>query len=125
MAGPHDGPSLPLPSLRVEVQWAAALAEAAPVWLLVSTTPCGLAVACTPARIMRAEAAAGARSVALVVDQIHPGGYVLNAVVDRDGDFAQTLFPTSGDGLAGLDRMIEVGAGRESAFTLPVLFDLP
>lgn len=125
VAGPYDGPFPTMPSLRVEVTWAAALAEAAPVWLLVSTTACGLSVACTPVRIMQAEAPAGARSVALAIEQIHPGPYVLNAVLDRDGDFAQMLFPTSGDGLAGLDRMIEVSEAGESAFTLPVVFDLP
>ena len=124
VAGPHDGPFPPLPSLAVEVTWGAALAEPAPVWLLVSTVPCGLGGACTPVRLMRAVAPAGARAVMLRIEQVHAGPYVLNAVLDRDGNFEQTLFPDSGDGIAGLDRAVEVGEG-EAAFMLPVVFDLP
>lgn len=121
--GPHDGPFPPLASIEAEVSWGEALDEATTVWLLVSTTACGLGGACTPARIMSAEAAAGATAVTLRIDQVHPGDYVLNAVLDRNHTFAMRLFPDSGDGLAGLDRQVEVAG--ETAVALPVVFDVP
>lgn len=121
--GPHDGPFPPLASIEAEVSWGAALDEATTVWLLVSTTACGLGGACTPARIMSAEAAAGATAVTLRIEQVHPGDYVLNAVLDRNHTFAMRLFPDSGDGLAGLDRRVEVAG--ETAVDLPVVFDVP
>lgn len=121
--GPHDGPFPPLASVEAEVSWGEALDEATTVWLLVSTTACGLGGACTPARIMSAEAPAGARAVTLRIDQVHPGDYVLNAVLDRNHTFAMRLFPDSGDGLAGLDRQVEIAG--ETAVALPVVFDVP
>jgi len=124
-SGPHDGPFPPMPSLEVRVTWPDPLPNATPVWLLVSTVTCGLSGQCTPARLMSGNAAAGATEMTLRIDQIHPGSVVINAVLDRDGDFRQRQFPTTGDGLAGLDREITVAAEGTTGVDAPVLFSVP
>ena len=100
---PSDAPFPPMPTLEVHASWDVPLEEAADVWLVLSDTACGLnpLVNCVPSRFMKAEAAAGATSVELVVEQIHAGQYSANAVLDRNRNMAAgILLPDTGDGVS-------------------------
>lgn len=122
---PGDAPFPPMPQLLVEASWDEPLAAPADVWVVLSTTPCGIdpLANCVPSRFMRAEAEAGATGVALTIDQIHPGAYRANAVLDRNQNMAAgILLPDSGDGVSWpLDAGADVpdsGVG-----TLPIDLD--
>lgn len=123
--GPHDGPFPPLPDLTVTATWRDPLPAPTTAWLLLSTTPCGFTGACNPARVLSAEAPAGATAVDLRLEQVHPGAYHLNVILDRNGNFPQRLFPDRGDGIAGLDHPIQVAPDGETTVERSVGLTVP
>lgn len=107
-SGPHDGPFPPLPSVEIHATWRGALDAPRTVWILLSDTPCGFAGSCHPARVLSVEAPAGATDATLRLDQVHPGAYRLNVILDRNNNFQARLFPDRGDGIAALDGAVTV-----------------
>jgi hypothetical protein len=101
-----------------------AVAADADVWLLLTTTPCGLSFACTPSRSKRVSVVAGASRAVVVLEQLHAGDYAANAILDRDRNLADALVPTPGDGAARLDAQIIVGSTDVSE-TMPIVFTVP
>lgn len=114
----------PMATLTATVSFPA-LAAAADVWLLLTATPCGFSFTCTPARSKRVPVAAGATSINVVIEQLHAGDYSTNAILDRDRDMAETLAPTSGDGVAQLDGDVTVTGIAAATATLPIVFTVP
>jgi len=89
----------------------------------LSTTPCGPTFACTAARQKKVAVDVGATSATVVIDQLHPGDYVINVLLDRDRNLAETLFPATGDGVAAPDGTVsvvgaEVNTAKAIVFTL-------
>lgn len=100
---PGDADFPPMPQLDIQATWNEPLAEAADVWVVLSTTPCGInpVANCAPSRYMRAEAEAGSTSVVLTLEQIHAGSYSANAVLDRNRNIAAgILLPDTGDAIS-------------------------
>ncbi|MBV1859697.1 MAG: hypothetical protein KUG77_14885 [Nannocystaceae bacterium] len=100
---PNDAPFPPMPQLEVQAQWSVPLEQPADIWLVLTDTDCGLnpIANCVPSRSMLAEAAAGSTSVTLVVEQIHPGHYSANAVLDRNQNLTSgVLLPDAGDAVS-------------------------
>ena len=72
-ANPGDVPFPEMPTLNATLTWSEPLAEAARVWLILSTVPCAVPPgSCTPARFISGEAEAGATEADLTIVQIHP-----------------------------------------------------
>lgn len=105
------GPELPaLPNLDVEVTWREPLEEPAEVWVVLSTTKCGVTGrGCTASRSRRTIAQAGATSVSFQVEKLHPGEYFANCVLDRNRNFTQLLFPDDADRVSLPDKAVTVG----------------
>lgn len=122
---PSDAPFPPMPQLEVQAQWSVPLEEAADVWLILTDTACGLnpVANCVPSRYMLAEAPAGSNNVTLVVEQIHPGQYSANAVLDRNRNLtAGVLLPDEGDAVSfPLDAPTDVPS--EGTGTLMLMLD--
>jgi hypothetical protein len=122
---PGDAPFLEMPQLRTTVQWSTPLSEPTDVWIILSTTACGFAPgSCTPSRFLKTRAEAGTTSAELTLEQLHPGTYRLNAMLDRNGNLAGTLFPDTGDGIAVPNAEIEVAPEGESEATATIVLDL-
>lgn len=111
----------PMPTLKVDVGWAPALAEDGEVWAIVTTEPCDLQFKCTYSRSLRAQVSAGATSATLTLEQIHPGPYKLNVILDRNGNLASTLYPDAGDGIGGLNQAFTVAPTGETAVKAQIL----
>ena len=114
----------PLATLTTTVTFPAVAADA-DLWLLLSSTPCGLQFSCTPSRTKRVSVRAGASSADVVVTQLHHGRYSANVILDRDRNMATTLTPTSGDGAAALDSEVVVAGIDDVAIRLPIVFTIP
>ncbi|HEY4221683.1 MAG TPA: hypothetical protein VGO62_10075 [Myxococcota bacterium] len=112
----------PLATLALTVSYPA-LAADADVWVFLSTSSCGQTFACTISRQIRSDAASGGTTTVASFDQLHPGSYDVNVLLDRDRNFITTLRPGSGDGVAIPDQPIDVdGAATGSSsivFTIP------
>jgi hypothetical protein len=104
----------PMPSLKVDVSWAPALAQDGEVWAIVTTGDCDLQFTCTSSRSLRLQVSAGATSGTLTLDQIHPGPYKLNVILDRNGNLGTTLYPDKGDGIGGLNQDVTVAPTGET-----------
>ncbi len=123
--GAADDPFPTMPSLRVTVTWPDPLPAPTEAWIILSTTDCGLTPGtCWPSRFLRAQAEAGATSVELVLEQIHAGDYAANAVLDRNGNLAGTLFPDMGDRVSLPNQDILVAPAGESTAMVPLLLEL-
>lgn len=105
----------PMPTLKLEVGWAGALAQDGEVWAIVTTGDCDLQLKCTHSRSLRAPVGAGATSASMTLEQIHPGPYKLNVILDRNGNMATTLYPDAGDGLGGLNQAFTIAPTGETA----------
>lgn len=114
----------PMPTLKVDVGWAMPLAQDGEVWAIVTTTDCDLQLKCTYSRSLRAQVSAGATSASLTLEQVHPGPYKLNAILDRNGNMATTLYPDAGDGLGGINQAIMVDPSGETAVNTQILVTL-
>jgi len=66
----------------------------------------------------------GATSAELIVDQVHAGAYKANAVLDRDQNFDESLFPGSGDAVSLPNQDVAVAAGGESTASLSLVVEL-
>jgi len=100
---PGDADFPPMPTLEVQATWNEPLTEPADVWVILSTTACGInpVANCVPSRFMKAQAETGATSVVLTIEQIHAGGYSANAVLDRNRNIAAgILLPDTGDAIS-------------------------
>ncbi len=114
----------PMPTLKVDVGWAMPLAQGGEVWAIVTTGDCDFQLSCTASRSLRVMASAGATSASLTLEQIHPGPYKLNVILDRNGNMATTLYPDAGDGLGGINQAITVDPTGETAVKTKVLVTL-
>lgn len=121
---PSDADFPPMPSLQVEVSWPDALASDGAVWILLTTMDCDLQLKCVHSRSLTKGAAAGSKSVTLTLDQVHPGAYKLNAVLDRNGNLATTLYPDKGDGIGGLNQAVQVAPTGETAVKTTIAITL-
>ena len=98
----------PMPSLKVDVSWADPLESDGAVWIILTTMDCDLQFKCVYSRSLTRGASAGDTKATLNFDQIHAGPYKLNAVLDRNGNLATTLYPDKGDGIGGINQSIEI-----------------
>jgi hypothetical protein len=117
---PGDFP--PMSALDVNVTFRALDADA-DVWVFLSTTACGPTFSCTISRQISAAAAAGSSSASLHFDQLHPGSYKLNVLLDRDRNLASSLGPSTGDGVALPDKNLDVD-GPTATATAQIVVDL-
>jgi len=119
LAGDAEFP--PMPTLKIDVGWAPALAQDGEVWAIVTTENCDLQLNCTHSRSLRAQVSAGATAATLTLEQIHPGPYKLNVLLDRNGNLATTLYPDAGDGIGGLNQAITVAPTGETAVKAQII----
>ncbi|MCR9165242.1 MAG: hypothetical protein ACE37F_26990 [Nannocystaceae bacterium] len=102
-AQPGDADFPAMPELAVQASWSEPLAEPADIWVVLTTTDCGVNPLenCVPSRYMRATADAGSTSVVVAFEQIHDGDYRANAVLDRNRNMtAGILLPDMGDAVS-------------------------
>lgn len=102
-AQPGDAAFPPMPELLVQTSWSEPLTEPADVWVVLTSTECGVnpLANCVPSRYMRATAEAGTTSVTVGFEQIHDGSYRANAVLDRNRNMAAgVLLPDMGDAVS-------------------------
>lgn len=124
--GTGQAPFPPMPSLRATVTWNPPLTQDAEVWLLLSTTPCGLTFSCQASRSIRVFAPAGSSSAQVLIEQLHKGSYHLNAILDRNRDMATTRFPNSGDGIAfPLDQSVTIPSSGQASSSLSIFYNVP
>ncbi|HET6584349.1 MAG TPA: hypothetical protein VFG69_12895 [Nannocystaceae bacterium] len=121
---PGDADFPPMPDLHVTLSWSDPLEVATDAWVILSTTPCYPSIDCTPSRFIRGAAEVGATSVDVVIEQIHAATYQANAVLDRNANFAGTLFPDSGDLVSFPDRDVDVAPEGESETNLVLSVEL-
>ncbi|PCC71085.1 hypothetical protein SAMN02745121_04952 [Nannocystis exedens] len=119
-----DAPFPPMPSLKIDVGWAAPLEEEGGVWAIVTTEPCDLQFTCKHSRSLLGPAAAGSTSASLLLDQIHAGDYKLTVVLDRNGNMAETLFPDAGDGVSAPNQAVTVAPSGETSVKATIVVDL-
>ncbi len=119
-----DAPFPAMPSLRVDVTWAQPLVQDGEVWAILTTQPCDAQFTCQQSRSLRVAAPAGASAATLVIDQIHAGDYLLTAILDRNGDLAQTLAPGPGDGVSIPNKAVTVAPRGESTASALIVVDL-
>jgi hypothetical protein len=122
--GSGDAPFPTMPSLRVTVSWQDPLSDPADVWVLLSVPDCPLMGFCEFSRSLYATAEVGATSSELLIDQVHAGNYKGNAVLDRDRNLTESLFPGSGDAVSLPNQPITIAATGESTATLVTLVEL-
>jgi hypothetical protein len=114
-----------MPALHVSLSWNEPLAEPTDAWVILTTTDCGFVPgSCTPSRFMRVAVDAGATEAQLDLVQIHPGSYKANAVLDRNGNLAGTLFPDPGDTVSLPNQAIEIAAQGQTDADLALTVDL-
>lgn len=111
---PGDADFPPMPRLNVDVTWPDALEVDGAVWIILTTMDCDLQLTCVHSRSLTKGAAAGSKTVSLALDQVHPGAYKLNVVLDRNGNLATTLYPDKGDGIGGLNQAVQVAPTGET-----------
>ena len=109
-----DAPFPPMPALTIDVSWSGGLAVDGAVWVILTTMDCDLQFSCTHSRSLTTGAPAGSTSATLKLEQIHPGPYKLNVILDRNGNLATTLYPDKGDGVGGLNQALTVAPTGET-----------
>ena len=109
-----DAPFPPMPTLKIDVSWADALAVDGAVWVILTTMDCDFQFQCTHSRSLTIGAPTGSTSATLTLEQIHPGPYKLNVILDRNGNLATTLYPDKGDGVGGLNQAVTVQPGGQT-----------
>lgn len=124
-AGTGQDPFAPMPTLNATLAWTNAADEGEEAWLLLFTEPCAVTAGdCNPARFFRATVLAGDTEVVIPFDQIHPGSYYALAVLDRNGNLANSLFPDSGDAVSLPNVAVEVAEDGTSTATVNVMIEL-
>lgn len=119
-----DAPFPPMPTLTIDVGWADALAADGAVWVILTTMDCDLQFKCTHSRSLTKGAPMGSTSAALTLEQIHPGPYKLNVILDRNGNLATTLYPDKGDGIGGLNQALNVQPSGETKVNATIALTL-
>lgn len=122
--GNGDAPFPAMPSLKATVSWQDPVEETADVWLLLSTQACPLADFCDLSRSIMATVEAGATSVELLVEQVHAGAYKANAVLDRDRNLSESLFPGDGDAVSLPNQDVAIADSGESTASLSLAVEL-
>ena len=127
-----DGGWPTMPQLSVTVSWSKPLTATTSIWVILSDVACfpnwtegDLTPSCTPSRSLSTPAPAGATSATLLFDQIHPGTYYANSVVDTAGSFATTLSPAPGEAASIPDQSVNVPAAGQGTLTLSDAFAIP
>lgn len=123
--GDGTGPFPPMPSARVTVSWSTPLQAETDVAVIFTTTACGTTGACESSRSSLQRAPAGATSAELLFDQVHPGSYKVNAVLDANGNFRTLLRPDSGDRVSVPDQDFLIEPTGESTKSLSLVFTVP
>lgn len=124
-AGSVTDPFPPMPTLRATLSWPEPVTEPTEAWIVLTTTACTLVPgSCSPSRFMRATVPAGATSVQLDLEQIHPGDYQATAVLDHNGNMATTLFPDSGDRVSLPNQAVTVAERGVSETNVMLLVEL-
>lgn len=122
----EDADFPPLPTLNVDVSWTAPLPGPGDVWVVLSTTPCGVDPAqnCVPSRFIHVTALEGSIHAAVSVEQIHPGSYFANVVLDRNQNLIGSgLFPDSADGVALPDTAVTVSDGEDASLDVAIFLN--
>jgi hypothetical protein len=122
-AQPGDEPFPDMPTLDATLSWTTPLEAAADAWVILSTTACGPGGGCTPSRFIRVHADAAATSAVAHFDQIHPGDYKANAILDRNGNLGATFLPDAGDAICVPNTAVTIAAGANDV-ALPLLVEL-
>jgi hypothetical protein len=122
--GNGDAPFPPMPTLEVDVSWQDPLASPADVRVLISVQSCPLNGFCEFSRSIRGTAEAGATSLTLTIDQVHAGDYKANAILDRDQNLEQTLFPGNGDAVSLPNQPVTIAPTGTSTTSLVTLVEL-
>ncbi|HEY8377962.1 MAG TPA: hypothetical protein VIK91_15805, partial [Nannocystis sp.] len=89
-----------------------------------TTQPCDMQLNCTHSRSLMTAVRAGATSASLTMKQIHAGDYKLTAILDRNGNLPETLFPDAGDGLSLPNQAITVKPEGETTVKTMIWVDL-
>ena len=121
---PGDAPFPAMPDLRVSLTWSEPTEIATDVWVILSMTECFPSASCQASRSIKTSVEPGATSAEVVMEQIHASTYQANAVLDRNGNFAGTLFPDSGDVASFPDKDITVEPDGETEASLALTVDL-
>lgn len=119
-----DAPFPAMPTLKIDVSWTEPLMVDGEVWVILSTTDCDLQLSCTPSRSLRKAVLMDDTSATLTIEQVHAGDYKLNAILDRNGNFATAQFPDAGDGIGQLNKAVSVAATGETAAKTTILITL-
>lgn len=119
-----DAPFPTMPSLKIDVSWAEPLPQDGAVWAILTTQVCDVPANCVASRSLLAPAMTGATSASVKIEQIHAGEYKLTAVLDRDGNLAETLGPDTGDGVSLPNQAITVAPTGETTVKAAIVVDL-
>ncbi|MCR9161534.1 MAG: hypothetical protein ACE37F_30170 [Nannocystaceae bacterium] len=93
----------PMPTLDIDVSWTNPLPAPGDVWVILSTTPCGVNPTqnCVPSRFIHVTAPQGSTQAALRLEQLHAGDYFANVVLDRNRNLIESgMLPDPSDGVA-------------------------
>ncbi|MBV1858987.1 MAG: hypothetical protein KUG77_11295, partial [Nannocystaceae bacterium] len=116
----------PLPTLNVDVSWTTPLPGPGDIWVVLSTTPCGVDPGqnCVPSRFIHVTAPVGSVHATLGVEQIHPGSYFANVILDRNQNLVGAgLFPDTADGVALPDTAVTVLNGGDVALDVEIFLN--
>lgn len=115
----------PMPTLRATLSWNEPLEAPTDVWLILSTTDCGFTPgSCSPSRFLEVSAPTGATEAEILFEQIHPGEYKANAILDRNGNVGSLLFPDTGDTVSIPNQAVSIEATGESTASLALTLDV-
>jgi hypothetical protein len=120
--GDGTGPFPPMPTVDVTMTFSAA-AGGESLLLSLSDEPCPLnpLQPCNVSRTFLVELDAAQTEATFTLEQIHPGSYAVNALLDRDGN----LFPSNGDHIAAPNGSLVIDDNEETldvSVTVPVNF---
>ncbi|MEM6290292.1 MAG: hypothetical protein AAGA54_03475 [Myxococcota bacterium] len=122
-----DAPFPPMPGLRARTSWDVPLEQEGRVWVVLSSTTCGIDPLnnCVPSRFLSVVVPAGATEATLDFEQVHAGAYQANAILDRNGNLgAAALLPDAGDAVSLPDTPATVPARGTGEVAIKVAVDL-
>ncbi len=123
-AQPGDAPFPPMPDLHVAMSWDTPTEVATDAWVILTTTNCYPTLDCNASRFIKTSVEPGATSAEVLLEQIHAGEYKATAVLDRNANFAGTLFPDTGDLSTFPDRPVDIAAEGTSESTLTLSVEI-
>jgi hypothetical protein len=122
-AGAPDAEFPAMPRADITATWTDPVPAGAQLLLSLSDAPCPVnpTAACAISRWYVSRLSESDTSATMPIDQLHPGTYSLNAVLDRDGNGV----PNTGDAVAAPNASLVVPAApAEASATLNVAIDL-